>query len=153
MSNNDDYLHIYEKYSYMIERAHLRIIRALAENGSLTAAANALFLTQSALSHQIRYLEQKLEISLWQRDGRKLRLTKAGELMLQVAQQVLPVLEQTEQTLQAYSEGRAGILRLGVECHPCYEWLKKFWQTICAKCRKWMWISCINSSFQVWKVY
>lgn len=109
----------------MIERAHLRIIRALAENGSLTAAANALFLTQSALSHQIRYLEQKLEVSLWQRDGRKLRLTQAGELMLQVAQQVLPVLEQTEQTLQAYAEGRAGILRLGVECHPCYEWLKK----------------------------
>ena len=109
----------------MIERAHLRIIQALAENGSLTAAANALFLTQSALSHQIRYLEQKLEISLWQRDGRKLRLTQAGELMLQVAQQVLPVLEQTEQTLQAYAEGRAGILRIGVECHPCYEWLKK----------------------------
>jgi LysR family transcriptional regulator for metE and metH len=45
--------------------------------------------------------------------------------MLQVAQQVLPVLEQTEQTLQAYAEGRAGILRIGVECHPCYEWLKK----------------------------
>lgn len=108
----------------MIERAHLRIIQALAENGSLTAAANALFVTQSALSHQIRYLEQKLEVSLWQRDGRKLRLTQAGELMLQVARQVLPVLEQTEQTLQAYSEGRAGILRIGVECHPCYEWLK-----------------------------
>ncbi|HCD03788.1 MAG TPA: LysR family transcriptional regulator, partial [Methylophaga sp.] len=67
----------------MIERAHLRIIQALAENGSLTAAANALFVTQSALSHQIRYLEQKLEISLWQRDGRKLRLTQAGELRLQ----------------------------------------------------------------------
>lgn len=108
----------------MIERAHLRIIQALAENGSLTAAANALFVTQSALSHQIRYLEQKLEVSLWQRDGRKLRLTQSGELMLQVARQVLPVLEQTEQTLQAYSEGRAGILRIGVECHPCYEWLK-----------------------------
>lgn len=125
MSNNDDFLPIDEIYSYMIERAHLRIIQALAENGSLTAAANALFVTQSALSHQIRYLEQKLEISLWQRDGRKLRLTQAGELMLQVARQVLPVLEQTEQTLQAYAEGRAGILRLGVECHPCYEWLKK----------------------------
>ncbi len=108
----------------MIERAHLRIIQALAENGSLTAAANALFVTQSALSHQIRYLEQKLEVSLWQRDGRKLRLTQSGELLLQVARQVLPVLEQTEQTLQAYSEGRAGILRIGVECHPCYEWLK-----------------------------
>lgn len=108
----------------MIERSHLKIIQALAENGSLTAAANALFVTQSALSHQIRYLEQKLEITLWERDGRKLRLTQAGELVLQVARQVLPVFEQTEHTLQAYSAGRAGILRIGVECHPCYEWLK-----------------------------
>lgn len=109
----------------MIERVHLKIIQALAENGSLTAAANALFVTQSALSHQIRYLEQKLEVSLWQREGRKLRLTQSGELLLQVARQVLPVLEQTEQTLQAYADGHAGMLRLGVECHPCYEWLKE----------------------------
>lgn len=108
----------------MIERSHLRIIQALAEHGSLTAAANALFVTQPALSHQIRYLEQKLEISLWERQGRKLRLTQAGQLLLRVARQVLPVLEQTENTLKAYAEGRQGILRLGVECHPCYEWLK-----------------------------
>lgn len=108
----------------MIERSHLKIIQALAEHGSLTAAANALFVTQPALSHQIRYLEQKLEISLWQREGRKLRLTQAGELLLRVARQVLPVLEQSEQTLQAYADGKQGILRLGVECHPCYEWLK-----------------------------
>lgn len=124
MSNNDVYLHIDEIGSYMIERSHLRIIQALAETGSLTAAANALFVTQSALSHQIRYLEQKLEVRLWQREGRKLRLTQSGELLLQIAHQVLPVFEQTEQTLRAYAEGRAGILRLGVECHPCYEWLK-----------------------------
>ncbi|MBE0439151.1 MAG: LysR family transcriptional regulator [Gammaproteobacteria bacterium] len=108
----------------MIERTHLRIMLALAENGTLTAAANALFLTQPALSHQMRYLEQKLEVTLWQRDGRQLRLTQAGELLLQIARQVLPVLEQTEKTLRAYGEGRQGVLRLGVECHPCYEWLK-----------------------------
>jgi LysR family transcriptional regulator for metE and metH len=108
----------------MIERSHLKIIQALADNGTLTAAANALFLTQPALSHQIRYLEKKLEVSLWQRDGRQLRLTQAGELLLRVARQVLPVLEQTEKTLQAFGEGRMGVLRLGVECHPCYEWLK-----------------------------
>ena len=53
-----------------------------------------------------------------------MRLTQAGELLLRVARQVLPVLEQTEKTLQAYGEGRMGVLRLGVECHPCYEWLK-----------------------------
>ncbi|WP_438969643.1 LysR substrate-binding domain-containing protein [Methylophaga sp.] len=108
----------------MIERNHLRIIQALADHGSLTAAANALFVTQPALSHQMRYLEQKLEVALWERQGRKLRLTQAGDLLLRVAGQVLPVLEQTEQTLQAYGEGQEGILRLGVECHPCYEWLK-----------------------------
>jgi len=108
----------------MIERSHLKIIKALADNGTLTAAANALFLTQSALSHQIRYLEKKLEVSLWEKDGRQIRLTQAGELLLQVARQVLPVLEQTEKTVKAYGEGRQGILRLGVECHPCYQWLK-----------------------------
>jgi len=108
----------------MIERTHLKIMAALAENGTLTAAANALFLTQPALSHQMRYLEKKLEVSLWERDGRQLRLTQAGELLLQAAQQILPVLEQTEKTLKAYGEGRQGILRIGVECHPCYEWLK-----------------------------
>lgn len=108
----------------MIEVTHLRIMQALAENGSLTAAANALFVTQSALSHQIRYLEQKLEVTLWQREGRKLRLTQSGELLLNLARQVLPVIDQAEATLGAYAQGRQGVLRLGVECHPCYEWLK-----------------------------
>jgi LysR family transcriptional regulator for metE and metH len=107
----------------MIEHSHLKIIQALDNNGTLTEAANALCLSQSALSHQIRYLEKKLEISLWKRDGRRLRLTQAGQLLLQTAQQVLPVLKQTESTLKAYSEGRQGILRIGVECFPCYEWL------------------------------
>ncbi|PCJ29922.1 MAG: LysR family transcriptional regulator [Gammaproteobacteria bacterium] len=108
----------------MIERAHLKIIQALADNGTLTEAANALFLTQPALSHQIRYLEKKLGVALWQREGRQLRLTQGGELLLQTARQLLPVLEKTEQTLQAYGEGRQGMLRIGVECHPCHEWLK-----------------------------
>jgi len=107
----------------MIEHSHLKIIQALHKHGTLTEAANALCLSQSALSHQIHYLEKKLEVTLWKREGRNLRLTQAGELLLQTAQQVLPVLEQTEQTLKAYGEGRQGILRIGVECYPCDEWL------------------------------
>lgn len=107
----------------MIEHSHLRIIQALDENGTLTKAANALCLSQSALSHQIRYLEKKLGVTLWEREGRNLRLTQGGDLLLQTAQQVLPVLRQAEQTLRAYGEGRQGILRIGVECYPCYEWL------------------------------
>lgn len=107
----------------MIEHSHLKIIQALDNKGTLTEAANALCLSQSALSHQIRYLEKKLDVRLWKRAGRKLRLTKAGELLLQTAQHILPVLEQAEYTLKAYGEGRQGVLRIGVECYPCYEWL------------------------------
>ncbi len=107
----------------MIERSHLSIILALHDKGTLTEAANTLHLSQSALSHQIRYLEKKLDVALWQREGRSLKLTQAGNLLLQTAQQVLPVLEQAEQTLKAYGEGRQGILRIGVECYPCHQWL------------------------------
>jgi len=107
----------------MIEHSHLKIIAALQQNGTLTEAANRLCLSQSALSHQIRSLEKKLDVGLWERDGRYLRLTHAGQLLLQVAEQVLPVLAQAEQSLKAYGEGRQGILRIGVECYPCYEWL------------------------------
>ncbi len=107
----------------MIEHSHLKIIQALQANGTLTGAANALCLSQPALSHQISYLEKKLGVALWEREGRSLRLTQAGRLLLETADQVLPVLAQAEKTLQAYSEGRQGILRIGVECYPCFEWL------------------------------
>ncbi|SER67133.1 LysR family transcriptional regulator, regulator for metE and metH [Nitrosomonas sp. Nm51] len=107
----------------MIEHSHLRIIQALHTNGTLTEAANTLCLSQPALSHQINYLEKKLGIALWQKEGRNLRLTQAGMLLLDVANQVLPVLSQAEHTLKAYREGRCGILRIGVECYPCFEWL------------------------------
>lgn len=107
----------------MIEHSHLKIIQALHTNGTLTEAANALCLTQPALSHQIGYLEKKLGVKLWEREGRNLRLTQAGLLLLETANQILPVLSQTEKKLEAYREGRQGILRIGVECYPCFEWL------------------------------
>jgi LysR family transcriptional regulator, regulator for metE and metH len=98
---------------------------ALDEKGTLTQAAETLFLTQSALSHQIRHLEKKLSVKLWQRCGRRLRLTPAGELLLKTAYQVMPALAQTEHSLKAMAEGQQGILRIGVECFPCHEWLTK----------------------------
>jgi len=98
---------------------------ALDEKGTLTQAADALFLTQSALSHQIRHLEKKLNVKLWQRCGRRLRLTDAGELLLKTAKQVMPALLQTESALKAMAEGQQGVLRIGVECFPCHDWLTK----------------------------
>ncbi len=107
----------------MIERSHLKIILALQQSGSLTQAAEALCLTQSALSHQIRNLEHRLGVRLWRRQGRQLRLTSAGEYLLVAAQQVLPVLDKTEHMIRASETGKRGSLRVGVECYPCYQWL------------------------------
>ena len=69
----------------MIERNHLAIIREIDRLGSLTAAAETLFLSQSALSHTIKKLEQSFGTAIWQRDGRNLRLTQAGNYLLMVA--------------------------------------------------------------------
>ncbi|ABD79899.1 LysR family transcriptional regulator [Saccharophagus degradans] len=107
----------------MIERQHLLVMRALDSEGSLAAAADTLNLTQSALSHSIKKLEDRLGVTLWQKQGRKLRLTQAGEYLLRAANNLLPQLEQVDTMLRAFGEGRKGQLRLGMECHPCYEWL------------------------------
>jgi len=73
----------------MIERIHLRIVREVEQLGSLTAAASQLCLTQSALSHTMRKLEQALGADIWLREGRRLRLTQAGNYLLELANRVL----------------------------------------------------------------
>ena len=107
----------------MLERIHLAIVREVDRQGSLTAAADVLCLTQSALSHSMRKLEQQLGTLVWHREGRHLRLTQAGQYLLAVAQKVLPQLDQAEQRLQQFAQGQRGTLRIGMECHPCYQWL------------------------------
>lgn len=109
----------------MLERIHLSIIQEVEKQGSLTAAASALFLTQSALSHAIKKLEQQLGTDIWLREGRSLRLTQAGEYLLAVANRVLPQLAMAEERMSQYACGERGTLRIGMECHPCYQWLLK----------------------------
>jgi len=108
-----------------LERIHLEILRAVARHGSLTAAARHLHLTQSALSHAMRKLEDRLGVALWLREGRNLRPTQAGAYLLGVANRLLPQLELAEQRLAQFASGERGTLRIGMECHPCYTWLLK----------------------------
>ena len=109
----------------MIERSHLAVVRAIETQGSLTAAANALCLTQSAISHTIKKLEQNLGVEIWRREGRSLILTQAGQYLLAVANRVLPQLDYAQERLRQYAQGECGTLRIGMECHPCYQWLLK----------------------------
>ena len=109
----------------MIERIHLEILRQVDRLGTLTAAAESLHLTQSALSHAIAKMERLTGVSLWTREGRSLRLTQAGEYLLAMAERLLPQFETAELVLNQYAMGERGALRIGMECHPCYEWLLK----------------------------
>ncbi len=107
----------------MLERIHLAVVREVEKQGSLTAAAEALHVTQSALSHSMKKLEHQLGTDIWLREGRSLRLTQAGQYVLALADRVLPQLELAEQRLRQFARGERGALRIGMECHPCYQWL------------------------------
>lgn len=109
----------------MIDRQHLRIVRAIDAEGTMTEAAKSLFLTQSALSHAMKKLEAHFEVPLWKKEGRRLTLTQAGESVLGLAHRVLPQFEHTEAQLRRFADGKQGILRIGMECYPCFEWLLK----------------------------
>lgn len=106
-----------------LERIHLDLLREVERCGSLTAAAKSLGLTQSALSHTVRRMEQQFGTEIWQRAGRGLRLTPAGSYLLSLSQRLLPQLDHAEHILDQYARGERGTLRIGMECHPCYRWL------------------------------
>ena len=109
----------------MIERAHLQILREVERQGSLTAAANSLHLSQSALSHSIKKLESVLGTALWIKQGRQLELTSSGKYLLSESKRLLPQLERLDERLLEHAKGELGAIKIGMECHPCYQWLLK----------------------------
>jgi LysR family transcriptional regulator, regulator for metE and metH len=109
----------------ILERIHLVLIHEVNKRGSLTAAAKEMHLTQSALSHAVTKLEQQLGTEVFRREGRSLALTQAGTYLLGVANRLLPQLNRAEEHLTQFARGERGTLRIGMECHPCYQWLLK----------------------------
>ena len=109
----------------MLDVHALAILREMDRTGSLTLAADNLCITQSAASHAIRRFEQRHGVKLWEREGHKLRLTLAGQYLLGLAQRVLPQLEHGASMLEDFARGRRGAIRVGMECHPCQDWLMR----------------------------
>ncbi len=106
-----------------IEFRHLRTIQAIHEAGSLAAAADLLGLTQSALSHQIRGIEEQAGVELFVRATKPLRLSPAGLRLLAAAQAILPQVAALEAEFANLEAGRAGRMHVAIECHACFEWL------------------------------
>ncbi|NRF28518.1 HTH-type transcriptional regulator MetR [Vibrio coralliilyticus] len=107
----------------MIELKHLKTLATLRDTGSLTATATTLHLTQSALSHQIKDLEARIGGQLFLRKTRPVRFTSEGEILLSLADQVLPRLARAENELASLKEDVNGRLHMAIECHSCFQWL------------------------------
>jgi len=106
-----------------LELRHLRTLAALRETGSLVEAAERVFLTQSALSHQIKDLEDRLGGSLFVRKTRPVRFTSTGTRLLRLADEVLPLVHGAQHDLERLAGGQSGRLFMAIECHSCFEWL------------------------------
>lgn len=106
-----------------IDFRHLRTIRAIHQAGGLARAADLLHITQSALSHQIKGLEDQAGVELFVRRSKPLKLSAAGMRLLRVAEKVLPEIEALEAEFSGLRQGSAGRLHIAIECHACFEWL------------------------------
>jgi len=106
-----------------VDLRHLRTLVALRDTGSLVEAAERVFLTQSALSHQLKDLETRLGCALFIRKTRPVRFTTAGQRLLKLADEVLPLVHGAEQDLLRLAGGEAGRIFMAIECHSCFEWL------------------------------
>lgn len=107
----------------MLELRHLKTLVALAETGNLSKAGRRVHLSQPAVSHQIRAVEEHYQIELFERKSDPLRLTAAGQRFVELAYQVTRCVQDGERDLARIAQGQAGELRIAVECHSCFDWL------------------------------
>lgn len=106
-----------------IDFRHLRTIKAIHDEGGLAKAAERLHITQSALSHQIKGLEDQAGMELFVRRSKPMKLSPAGMRLLRLAEQVLPQIAAMEEEFRAMQQGKTGRLHIAIECHACFEWL------------------------------
>ncbi len=106
-----------------LEIKHLRLVSAIARAGSVTRAGDILNLSQSALSHQLRDIEDRLAAPFFHRVGKRMVLTAAGDALLRAATQVLDIVERTEHEIRTAGRADAGRLRITTQCYTCYHWL------------------------------
>jgi LysR family transcriptional regulator for metE and metH len=106
-----------------IEFRHLRTIKAIHDTGGVARAAEVLNITQSALSHQIKGLEDQTGVELFVRRSKPMRLSAAGMRLLRLADRILPEIDALQDEFDGLRSGKAGRLHIAIECHACFEWL------------------------------
>jgi len=106
-----------------IEVRHLQMVTAIAAAGSVTQAAETLHVTQSAVSHQLRQIEERLGTALFLRLGKRMVVTAAGVRVLATAQRVLSDLETAAADVRRLGSHDTGVVRVCAQCNTGYHWL------------------------------
>jgi LysR family transcriptional regulator for metE and metH len=107
----------------VVELRHLKLVRVLAEVGTLTNASKRLYLSQSALSRQLGEIEEELGIPLFKRLKKRMVLTGAGKRVLEGAEAVLGEIRRLEGDIRHMASGETGTLRIAACSHTCFHWL------------------------------
>jgi LysR family transcriptional regulator, regulator for metE and metH len=102
---------------------HLKLIRCLDEEESLTRAAGVLHLSQPALSHQLKELEDSLGTKLFNRVGKKLLPTEAGRKVLASSHLILDELKKLQVEIENIKNGKSETIKISTGCYTCYHWL------------------------------
>ena len=106
-----------------IDVRDFQMVAAIAATGSVTRASGELHRTQSAVSHQLRAIEERLGTPLFMRVGKRMVVTAAGERVLATARRVLDEIRVTEEDVRRLGTRQAGVLRVCAQCNTGYHWL------------------------------
>ena len=105
---------------------HLVMLQTLSEVDSVTAVAERLWLTPSAVSHRLREAERRLGVSLTERSGGKLRLSPAGARLERAAKDIIAILNEAESEARSMASGVTAFVRMGVTSYGPFRWIPKF---------------------------
>src|ERR1700733_3061660 len=117
-----------------MEIRHLRLIKLIVEEGSMANAINKLFLTPSALSHQLKEAELQLGAKIFFRLNKKLILTPAGEKVYDCANVILGEIAKLNNQVKELLSGETGTIRICTECYTSYHWLPSVLKRFSAQC-------------------
>lgn len=128
-----------DKMSYMhgfvLTREDVEMILAVAEEGTVTRAANRLHLSQSAVSHHLKALEDRIGGFLFQREPRQMITTTFGQVFVEHGRQVMKAFQRAEEALEASIAGDSQSINVGTECYTSYHWLPALIRTFEKKAR------------------
>ena len=109
-----------------MEIRHLRLIKTIAEEKGITKSLNKLFLTQSAVSHQLRDIEERIGCKIFYRSKNQWLLTPEGKILYDSAVKVIGEIDQAMDKVNGMREGHAGTIRISTGCYTTYHWLPGF---------------------------